>query len=197
MDLSQIVTIVLGLMLCFAGWWLFRISIVITGFILGSGIGYIITSLMLKSFPIHIQDSWTAWGTILLTIFFGLMGILLMKSFIKILLFLAGFLFGIALVAIYSSGHTGILQPNSIRWLIETFSIWSVVSGLLCGTLFILFERGFVIMYTCAVGAYLLTGLFECPSMVFYVLLLVGFIVQMWMSKGSVRTRTEAGKVEV
>lgn len=185
LSLESIFIIVIGLLLCFAGWWLFRISTFSMGLILGASMGYTLAVLVLKTGQIPLPDSWAPWVIILVTIIFGLLGILLIKTIIKILLFIAGFLFGMVLIALYSGGQGATMQPYSIKLLIENLSIWSVALGLVFGILFVLFQKGFVIIYTCAVGAYLVTSYMEAPPMVFYGLLFIGTIVQFWMSKGS------------
>ena len=193
---ESIFIIVMGLLLCFAGWWLFRISIISMGLIVGASMGYALIILVLKTSQIPIPDSWAPWVIILVMIVFGLLGILLIKTIVKILLFIAGFLFGMVLIALYSGGQEVIMQPYSIRLLIEHLSIWSFASGLFFGILFVLFQKVFVIIYTCAVGAYLVMSYMEAPPMVFYGLLFIGTIVQFWMSRGSTVKDMKIAKAE-
>jgi len=190
--------IVVGIVLCFAGWYLFRFSTHIIGFILGASIGYTLFTLALKILGKTLPVAWEPWAILGSAILFGLLGILFIKTAIKAVLFIAGFLFGMVVVSIYSGGVAGISHPYGIEFLINNLSIWSLASGLLFGILFILFEKGFIIVYTCAVGAYLITSQLGPKPMLFYGLLIIGGLVQFWMSKGvKVRnfqvTKSDAG----
>ena len=187
MDLNpeSIAIIVAGVLLCFAGWHLFRFSRYIIGFILGASIGYALSVIALKTFEKPFPPSWEPWVVLVATVIFALLGILLLKVVIKTALFIAGFLFGNMLVAVYLGGMKVTAHSYSIEVLIQNISIWSIAAGLVCGILFVLFEKGFVILYTCAVGAYLVTIRMGAPPTVFYALLLVGSFAQLWMSRGS------------
>ena len=72
---------------------------------------------------------------------------------------------------------------QAVKLIIENISIFSIVSGLVFGILFLLFEKGFVILFSSAVGAYLIISYVEGPQMAFYGLLLIGAMIQWWMSK--------------
>lgn len=187
MDISfeSIAIIVTGVLLCFAGWHLFRFSRYIIGFIVGASTGYVLAVLTLKTFQKPFPPSWEPWVVLISTILFAVIGILLIKVVIKAVLFVAGFLFGNVLVAVYSGGMKAMPDTYSIQVLIDNVSVWSIGAGLICGILFIFFEKGFVILYTCAVGAYLVTTQMGAPPMVFYVMLSVGSVVQLWMSRGA------------
>ncbi len=97
---------------------------------------------------------------------------------------MAGLLFGVIMVSIFSGGTEGIAHPYEVETLMKNISIWSILSGLAFGILFILFEKGFVILYTSAVGAYLLMTQLNATPALFYGMFLIGTVVQLWMSKG-------------
>ena len=176
--------IVAGILLCFAGWYLFRVSIHIIGFILGASIGYTLFTLALKTLGKILPVAWGPWAILGSAILFGLLGIFLIKTAVKAILFIAGFLFGMVIVSMYSGEVVAINHIHSIEFLIHNFSIWSLASGVLFGILFIIFEKGFIIVYTSAVGAYLLTSQMGLQPMVFYGLLIVGALIQFFISKG-------------
>ena len=68
--------------------------------------------------------------------------------------------------------------------IIENISIWTITSGIVFGVLFIFFEKWFVILYTSAVGAYLIILQTQAPIVIFYGLIAIGTVIQFWMSKG-------------
>jgi len=177
--------VVAGVLLCFAGWHLFRFSRYIIGFVVGASVGYALAVTALKTFQKPFPPSWEPWVVLASTLLFALFGVLLIKLVIKALLFVAGFVFGNLLVAIYSGSVKATTDAFNIQLLIDSLSIWSLGAGLFCGTLFIFFEKGFVILYSCAVGAYLVMAQLAAPPLLFYIMLIAGSIVQLWMSRGS------------
>jgi len=185
LNLESIAIIVAGVLLCFAGWHLFRFSRYIIGFILGASVGYTLAVTALTTFEKPFPPSWEPWVVLISTVLFAVFGVLLIKVVIKAVLFVAGFVFGNMLVAVYTGGVKMTAGTYNVQVLIDNVSVWSIGAGLVCGILFIFFEKGFVILYTCAVGAYLVTIRMGAPPTVFYALLLVGSFAQLWMSRGS------------
>jgi len=153
------------------------------GAILGANIGYTVAGVVLNVMGIQIQPDLRIWVMVAAAVLFGLLGIFLIKKMIKLALFLAGFLFGAALVAVYTNAPVGPLGVHSVKIILESISLWSVFAGIACGVLFVFFEKGFVVLYTGAMGAYLLTVSLDLIPIVFYVLLVLGANVQLYISR--------------
>ena len=196
LSIESIIMMVSGFFLCFAGWWLFRFSTLFAGFILGASAGYILAPVLLQSIPDLLPSTWKPWVIMSSAVIFGLAGILLLKSMVMMILFIAGFLFGMILMPHYFNGQEGITQAMDIELLFENISVWSVVSGLSWGILFVLLERWLLILLTCSVGAYLVRSTMNFPITVFYGLIVTGTVIQIWMSKASNHTtvRMDGGK---
>lgn len=175
---------IIGALFCIAGWQLFNISVKIIGFILGASIGYALGVFALEVFEISLDPAFAPWVPFLTAILMGILGILLIKTFIKSILFIAGLFFGIVIYSICSGMALGTIQSFGLEMIINYISIWSLAVGVVFGILFIFFEKWFVILYTSAVGAYIIIIQLHAPSMIFYGLIIIGSVVQFWMSKG-------------
>ena len=182
---ESVMMIVAGGLLCFAGWHLFRLSIRILGLLLGANIGYALSSVFFKTVESPVPVSWEPWVVLFFTCLFAFLGIVFIKSMVKIVLFIGGFLFGVILAAVFTGGQMETLQPVGIQIFVDNLSIWSLLSGLIFGILFIYFEKGFVILYTCSLGAYLISSRLGAQPMIFTVAFAAGTAVQFWMSRGS------------
>ena len=177
--------ITIGALICLAGWQLFKISIKIIGFILGASIGYGIGVLGLKLLNISVNPSFEPWIPFLSALFVGLIGIIFIKTLVKSILFIAGLFFGLVVYSVFAGMASGIVHPFGIEMVIKNISIWAIVSGVVFGILFILFEKWFVILYTSAVGAYLIMSQLQGPWLLFYGLIVVGTVTQIFISRGS------------
>jgi hypothetical protein len=175
---------VIGALICIAGWQLFNISVKIIGFILGASIGYALGVFALKIFETSFDPTFAPWAPYLTAILMGILGILLIKTLIKSILFIAGLFFGIVIYSIYSGMELGTIQSFGFEMIINHISIWSLAVGVVFGILFIFFEKWFVILYTSAVGAYIIIIQLHAPLIIFYGLIIIGSAVQFWMSKG-------------
>jgi len=196
LSIESIIMMVSGFFLCFAGWRLFRVSTLFAGLILGASAGSILATVLLQSIPDLLPSTWKSWAIMSSAVIFGFAGILLLKSMVMMILFVAGFLFGMILMPLYFNGQEGITQAMGIELLFENISVWSVVSGLFWGILFVLFERWLLILLTCSVGAYFVRSTMNLPITVFYGLIVTGTVIQIWMSKASnfTTTRMDGGK---
>ena len=182
---ESIAIVVAGALLCFAGWHLFRFSRYIIGFILGASVGHVLAVLALNVFKRPFPPSWEPWVVLVFIILFAFIGTLLLKLVIKAVLFIAGFLFGNLLVVVYTGNMEILAGAHNVQVMIDSVSLWSLGAGLVCGILFIFFEKAFVILYTCAVGAFLIMTRLAAPPMVFYGMLITGSLVQFRMSRGT------------
>ena len=174
-----------GLLLCFGGWWLFRASVFFMGLILGASFGYALAAFVVKAGLVDVPGSWLPWVIIVSMILFGLLGIWLIKKLLKVLLFIGGFLFGILISAFYAGIQVTPMQPDLILVLVKNLPLWSVALGIGFGILFVFFEKAFIILYTCAVGSYLIMSRTGAPVYLFYGLLVIGALVQFRVSKGT------------
>lgn len=175
---------VIGVIICTTGWLLFKVSTKIIGFILGASIGYGIAAFVLKFISTSLHPSLTHWLPFFCAILMGILGIFLIKTVVKLILFIAGLFFGITVFSIYSGTTSEMTYPFGIEMIIENISFWAIVSGAIFGILFILFEKWFVILYTSAVGAYLIMNQLRAPLMIFYGLIVAGAVIQFYLSKG-------------
>ena len=104
---------------------------------------------------------------------------------IKVILFTGGFLFWLLLVSAFSEKSMRPIDPVHLNIFIENLSVWDILPGLIFGILFIFLEKGFIVLYTSAVGAYFISGNFETDPLVFYALLAAGASFQFWISRNS------------
>ena len=185
LPVESIGLVIAGVLICFAGWQIFRLSARFLGFILGAGTGYTLAVLASEMTGQTIPILWEPWIFLAIAILFGLLGVFLIKTIIKGILFLAGFQFGILLVAVYSGNVGDTIHAYGIAMILKHTSFWAIVSGVVFGILFVLFEKGFVLLYTSAVGAYLIVNYLSAPPAAFYCLLAAGAAIQLWMSRGS------------
>jgi len=186
MDLSPytITITIIGALICVAGWYLFNISVKIIGFILGASMGYALGVLGEKAFEALLNPTFAPWVPFISAFLIGILGILLMKTLIKSILFIAGLFFGIMIYSLCSGLIAGNVNSLGIDIIIENISIWSLATGVAFGILFIFFEKWFVILYSSAVGAYLIMTQLNAPLILFYGLIIIGGTIQLWMSKG-------------
>ena len=156
----------------------------IIGFILGASMGYAIAVFILKFISASLRPSLALWMPFLCAILMGFLGIFLIKTVVKSILFIAGLFFGIAIFSIYSVTTSGTIYPFGIEMIIRNISFWAIISGAIFGILFILFEKWFVILYTSVVGAYLIMNQLHVPLGIFYGLIVAGAVIQFYLSKG-------------
>ena len=181
---ETILVLLAGAVLCFAGWHLFRVSKYIIGFVIGGSIGHSLAQSLVVMFDKPELMSWAPWISVAGMVLFGILGVLMVKAVIKVLLFAGGFVFGAGVVSVLTGGAHGLVQVHSASLLIQDLSAWAIAAGAACGILFIFFERGFVILYTAALGAYLATWPFGLNPVVFLLLTAAGAFVQFRMSRG-------------
>jgi hypothetical protein len=114
--------------------------------------GYAIAVFILKFISASLLPPLAPWMPFLCAILMGFLGIFLIKTVVKSILFIAGLFFGIAIFSIYSVTTSGTIYPFGIEMIIRNISFWAIISGAIFGILFILFEKWFVILYTSGWG---------------------------------------------
>ncbi len=189
--LESAVLLAAGLLIGAAGWPLFRISARVIGLILGAGTGYILALVLSRSLASHVPDSWESWGMLLVTVLFGVLGTVLIRFLVKTSLFVGGLLFGVLVVSAWQGTLSNVEDAGSLTTVVEHLSAWSLGAGILSGVVFVFFEKAFVILFTAAVGAALLTTPLNLPREGFYVVLLAGTMAQLWLSRGKRAERME------
>jgi hypothetical protein len=183
---ESLVIIATGILLCLTGWHLFRAATWFVGILLGASLGYIIAVFALETANLSLPPTWGPLAVISVTVIFALFGSTAVRSLTKVVLFLAGFLFGVVAVAMFNGSFTGSVGKYGVEFLIDNFSVWSMVGGLAAGALFVFFEKSFVILYTSGVGAYLIAVSFEGNPQVFYIMLAIGTCTQLLISRGKI-----------
>lgn len=181
---ETILILLAGTALCFAGWHLFRVSKYIIGFVIGGNIGYSLAQSLVVMLDKPELMSWAPWISVAGVALFGILGVFMVKAVVKLLLFVGGFMFGAGVVSVLTGGVQRVLQMHSFSLLIQDLSIWAIAVGAACGILFIFFEKGFVILYTAALGAYFATWPFGLNPIGFLVLTAAGALVQFRVSRG-------------
>ncbi|HEA65612.1 MAG TPA: hypothetical protein ENI07_02145 [Desulfobacterales bacterium] len=174
-----------ALLICFFGFHLFSFSIRIIGFLLGTGTGYTLSgwlpAVAQKPFP----PFWDPWVIVGMTLFFGILGIALIKTALKAALFVGGFLSGLLVFTLITGPSLDEAQVYGVYWLVKQISIWSILAGVLFGAAFVFFEKGFIVLYTAAAGAYVAAIQLHADSLLFVFMLVTGMVVQFWLSKGA------------
>ena len=184
MALSNIIIIAAGTLLCLTGWYLFRFSIKLIGLVLGVNFGYSAAVFGVNNFGSSLPAPYEFWIIIAAAIIFGFLGMLLIKIAVKAALFLSGFIFGAALVSVFTGAGKFADSLPDMEMIIENLSIWSLGSGAVFGILFLFFEKGLIILYTCSFGAFLIVTGLKLNSLFYYLITAVGAVVQFWLSKG-------------
>ena len=180
---EALVIIITGILLCLTGWYLFRSVTWFIGILLGASLGYIMAVFVLQTTNFSFLPPWEPLVVLSVTIIFALLGGAAVRSLTKVVLFLAGFLFGVVAIAMFNGSFIGSVGTYGVEFLIDNFSVWSMISGLATGVLFVFFEKSVVILYTSGVGAYLIVVNFGGNSLVFCIMLAIGICSQFLMSR--------------
>jgi len=101
----------------------------IIGFILGASMGYAIAVFILKFISASLRPSLALWMPFLCAILMGFLGIFLIKTVFKSILFIAGLFFGIAIFSIYSVTTSGTIYPFGIEMIIRNIFFGPLFQG--------------------------------------------------------------------
>jgi hypothetical protein len=181
---QSIALLVGGLVLCFAGGQLFNLSIRLMGFVLGASIGYVLSTTLLGVVPMEVAAQYRPWIILAASVFMGVIGITLIKTIVKAILFAAGAVFGLMVGAVFTGGGLPAEGHVNFNALMHGMTLWSLALAALCAVLFVMLESGFVIIYTSALGAYFIWSQFKVDAKFFYALSIVGAAVQFWAGRG-------------
>jgi hypothetical protein len=193
MTAQSIALLVGGLVLCFAGGQLFKLSIRLMGFVLGASIGYVISTALLGVVPVEVTASYKPWIILAASVFVGVVGITLIKTIVKAILFAAGAVFGLMVGAVVTGGGLPAGGQFNLNVFMHGLTLWSLALAVLCAVLFVMLESGFVIIYTSALGSYLIWSQFKVDSKFFYALSIVGAAVQFWKGNGGGKPPAKGG----
>lgn len=181
---TTIMGFIAGILICLFGSHLFCASVYYLGFILGATVGYALSVAAMESLGHALPVNWRPLVILFAAILIGMLGAFLIRNLIKVFLFLGGFLFGMMVATLYSSARFGIIYPEALWTVFDNLSPISIVGGVLFGTLFLFFEKGFVILYTSSLGAYIIMIQLKGDPVVFYAALIIGALFQLRMNRG-------------
>lgn len=137
-----VLMILTGLVICFFGHRLLKVTLFFAGFYLGSLIGYSILNNVNNSLPL--------WGQLLIIIAFGLVFALLASFLFKLGLALLGALFGISIALFINSWRSGGLIKSD--WGIILFLCLMAIAGAI---LILYLQYPLIILATAVLGAFL------------------------------------------
>jgi len=153
----------IGLILAIAGYPLYRISVRVSGALLGVYLGGVVGSALAHWCKL---DDYQIWFVLACGIILALLASSILRKWIKTMLFLAGFTLGIMLSGIPVEGLSPGGIASAFRNIVSHVShgnLWALAAGLLGGILGIFLERSVVIVLTSFVGSYLLFSVYPHP----------------------------------
>jgi hypothetical protein len=183
------VTLVLlaaGVVVCGGGWFLFRLSVRFVGFIAGAWVGYVLITLVSGVLPLGSMLSGipgrvaAAVGIVL----FGIVGAVLVRGLVKVVIFVSGALLGLLISVSVTGFPLSRFGTESFQIVVTDIPLWAFATALILGVIFVLFERCFIILYTAASGAYLISTTLGVPVFVFFAFFAAGSFLQFRLSKG-------------
>ena len=154
-----IITIVLGILNCFFGYWWFRVGLIICGLIIGAIIGAIVSFF---TAPQHLLLM-----MILFAIGFAVLFGLLKKVGLFVLCFFAGSgIVSIPIISTYLAAPLSTAARFALEGVSEAFPsvnltspiIISVIIGLVVAIVAVIFEKPVVIILSAILGATMLAG---------------------------------------
>jgi hypothetical protein len=159
---------------------MFRFSVFVVGFTVGTAAGYAIVASVLSKWgdKLPLAPQWHNWTIVLAALVLGTAAVFTMKGFIKVVQFAAGALFGITAYSMYMAIRAGGAPNISFDLIFHNISAWSAVAGLVMGVCFILLEKSLIILYTSAIGAYLVSMRLGQDMGIFYGLITTGTLFQ-------------------
>jgi hypothetical protein len=162
-QLAPWITLAIGVLMALAGYPIYRISLKMAGAVLGFYLGHIIGRLLgdLFSSRAHAQ-----WISIAMALLLALIGGSILREWIRILLFVAGFALGVMVVAVPSGAIGAEELPSVIPVLLDSLragDLLPLAAGLIGGVLGVLLERPIIILLTSLWGAILVKSIFPAP----------------------------------
>ncbi|MBN1965966.1 MAG: DUF4203 domain-containing protein [Anaerolineae bacterium] len=153
---AQIPLLVIGALLLFVGYWLFRFVIAVQGFLIGAAVGFVIGASIEGQFGIV---------SLLLVIILGLIGAGLATFLFFLGIFLSGFVAGFALASaltVSSGSDDGVL-------------LIAIIAGIVGGIIALALHKLFVVIFTAGLGAVLINAGFAFQITLIVLLALFGF----------------------
>ena len=175
-----------GLMICGGGWFLFRLSARILGFIAGAWAGYLIYMPAVAFFSFEPLFTGTPGivAASMVVLLFGLLGAFAVRVVVKLVLFASGIFFGLLMSSAAAGFPLSRFEIGSFVAVAAGIPLWAALASLVFGVLFVVFERAFIILYTSASGAYLVSTVMGAPSYTFFALVAAGAFLQFRLSRG-------------
>jgi hypothetical protein len=159
---------------------MFRFSVFVVGFTIGTAAGYSAAVFVLSRWgdKLPISPQWHNLTIIAMALLLGTVAVFTLKGLIKGVQFAAGALFGIMAYSIFMAIKAGGVPNISFDMISHNFSPWSAVAGLVMGVCFILLEKSLIILYTSAIGAYIVSMRLNQDVNIFYGLIATGALFQ-------------------
>lgn len=177
---ESIFPLVFGILLAFLGFPIYKLSIKVSGFILGFFIGITVAYFIDRYlFPLPYEHFVVAASGLLL----GLLGSFSMHRWVKMLLFVGGFSLGMVLARGAFTGQEvfpAIPALAKLNDLIPGVNLLAILVALGIGIAAVLLEKFFVILFTCFWGARLVSTQIVNPY-VFPAVMFCGILVQVWV----------------
>ncbi len=173
-----------GIVLCFAGWFLFRVSIYFIALLLGTTVGYSLTVFIAAESGekfIIANEIWLIAG---LSLIFSIIAVILIKTLIKTIIFSGGFIFGALATSTVMGVYNKTIHSFNLHLILHNISIHAIVAGLIFGIIFIFFEKVFIVLYSVVVGALLIALSLDDNQYIFPAMILAGTAVQFALSRG-------------
>jgi len=151
---TLIAAILVGLIWCFAGYRVLRVTLFLAGFILL----YFVSFSLLSSFP-QVTDVLRPWVIMAISAGIGLLGGILVVVVFKIGVFIMGFIFGaiLAIVVISFTPLQGVINANIQSNVTVYVFFGSVVGlGIIVGILAIIFIKFIVVIVTACNGSFVI-----------------------------------------
>lgn len=177
---ESIFPLVFGVILSFLGYPVYKLSIKVSGFILGFFIGITVAYFIDRYlFSLPYEHFVVAGSGLLL----GLLGAMSMNRWIKLLLFVGGFSMGMVIARgsfIGQEVFPAIPALAKINDIIPGVNLMAILLAVAIGVTAIFLEKFFVILFTCFWGARLVSTQIINPY-IFPAVLFSGILFQVWI----------------
>jgi hypothetical protein len=173
---------------------MFSFSVFVVGFTVGTSAGYAAAAFVFSRWgdKMPIDPQWHNLTIVLVAILLGTVAVFAFKGIIKVVQFAAGALFGVTAYAMFMAIKAGGAPDLSLGFIVHNFSAWSAGAGVALGVCFVLLEKSLIILYTSAIGAYIVSMRLGRDMSIFYGLIIAGTLFQFligWSKSGVSKTK--------
>ncbi|MBN2056153.1 DUF4203 domain-containing protein, partial [bacterium] len=175
MNSDAVVLLVLGIVLAFLGYPVYRLSLKIAGFIMGFFVGLTVVHFIDRYLVDLPYDTYCiAAGGLLL----GLLGAMNMHRWVKVMLFVTGFSLGMVIARGSFAGQelfAAIPSLHQINAWVPGIDLLAILLAIVLGVVAILLEKFFIILFTSFWGARLISSHVVNPY-IFPAVLFIGIL---------------------